>query len=153
MTSRNALKPWFLTGLKPTQGQFAELINSCFNLNDDQITIAMVQGLSLALAGKASLTNLAEAVAAAMLRIPVAFANQQVFNFNAIDYPNLSQPMAAIFWAVMDDQPGFVEADKSTWVFKKIDFDFRFTQNIAGTPLVYTFDLGYAPSHGLYQLF
>ena len=46
MTGRNQLKQWFLTGLKPTEGQFAELINSFFNLNDDVITIAMVQGLS-----------------------------------------------------------------------------------------------------------
>lgn len=153
MTGRNALKQWFLTGLKPTQGQFAELINSCFNLNDDQITIAAVQGLAAALAQKASLANLTQAVANAMLRPTVSFANQQVFNFNASDYSTLSQPITAIFWAIMDDQPGYNVADQSTWVFKKIDFDFRFTQNNVGVPLVYTFDLGYAPVYGMYQLF
>jgi len=60
MTSRNALKQWFLTGLKPTEGQFAELINSFFNLNDDQITIAMVQGLANLMGLKAALTDVAE---------------------------------------------------------------------------------------------
>jgi hypothetical protein len=54
MTGRAALKQWFETGDKPTQGQFAELIDSMFNLADDSITIAAITGLSQALAGKAT---------------------------------------------------------------------------------------------------
>jgi hypothetical protein len=50
ITGRNTIKSWFLTGYKPTQGQFASFIDSCFNLNDDTITIGMVSGLSAALA-------------------------------------------------------------------------------------------------------
>jgi len=52
MTGRSVLKTWFLTGEKPTQGQFAELINSVFNLNDDTISIAEIAGLATALGMK-----------------------------------------------------------------------------------------------------
>ena len=51
MDGRAVLQSFFLTGEKPTQGQFADLIDSCFNLVDDTITISMVSGLSSALAG------------------------------------------------------------------------------------------------------
>lgn len=55
--SRSLLKTYFETGDKPTQDQFAALIESFLNLNDDDITIAMVDGLSDALAGKTSATD------------------------------------------------------------------------------------------------
>ena len=51
MDGRAVLQSFFLTGEKPTQGQFADLIDSCFNLVDDTITISMVSGLSSTLAG------------------------------------------------------------------------------------------------------
>lgn len=53
MDGRAVLQSFFLTGEKPTQDQFADLIDSCFNLVDDTMTISMVSGLSAALAGKA----------------------------------------------------------------------------------------------------
>lgn len=60
MTTRNALKQYFLTGKKPTQGQFAELIDSLLHKTEDQLTIAMIQGLSLALSGKASTAQITD---------------------------------------------------------------------------------------------
>jgi len=57
-SSRDTLKAWFLTGEKPTQGQFAELINSCFNWNDDTLYIPDINGLTTALAGKLSVDTL-----------------------------------------------------------------------------------------------
>jgi hypothetical protein len=54
MDGRAVLQSFFLTGEKPTQGQFADLIDSCYNLVDDVVTISDVSGLAAALAGKAS---------------------------------------------------------------------------------------------------
>jgi hypothetical protein len=58
MASRNQLKQWFSTGKKPTQGQFAELIESFFHKAEDTITIALVQNLSQVLADKVSQADL-----------------------------------------------------------------------------------------------
>jgi hypothetical protein len=158
-TSRATLKTFFLRGLFPTASQFATFIDSCFNLTDDKINIANVQGLPAALAACApiAVANAALAAAEAALegvqRNTVSFANQQVFNLAASDYPNLSKPLAAIFWAVMDEQPGYVEGDSSTWVFKQVSAGYTFTQDAGGNAVFYTFDLGYAPLHGKYQLY
>jgi outer membrane murein-binding lipoprotein Lpp len=54
MTSRSALKQFFLTSKKPTQGQFAELIDSLFHKGEDTVAIAMIAGLAEVLSGKAS---------------------------------------------------------------------------------------------------
>ena len=54
MDGRAVLKTFFLTGEKPTQDQFADLIDNCHNLVDDTISISMVSGLAAALAAKAS---------------------------------------------------------------------------------------------------
>lgn len=53
-TARNILKNWFKTGLKPTEQQFAALIDSFRHLTEDTIAISNVQNLSNVLAGKAS---------------------------------------------------------------------------------------------------
>ncbi|MRG45489.1 hypothetical protein GFS24_10205 [Chitinophaga sp. SYP-B3965] len=58
MASKNTLKQWFSTGKKPTQGQFAELIESFFHKAEDTVTIAMVQNLSQVLADKVSNADL-----------------------------------------------------------------------------------------------
>ena len=55
MDGRKALYRFFLRGEKPTQGQFADLIDSCFNLVDDEFTVADVQGLGEVLNGKVSI--------------------------------------------------------------------------------------------------
>lgn len=58
MASKNTLKQWFSTGKKPTQGQFAELIESFFHKAEDTVTISMVQNLSQVLADKVSAADL-----------------------------------------------------------------------------------------------
>lgn len=50
--NRETLYSYFVTGAKPTQSQFADLIDSCFNFVDDTIGISQITGLSAALAGK-----------------------------------------------------------------------------------------------------
>lgn len=57
MATRNILKSYFETGDTPTAAQFAALIDSVFNLNDDAISIATVTGLQNALNGKATLAQ------------------------------------------------------------------------------------------------
>ena len=52
MDSRAVLKTFFETGDKPTAAQFADLIDSCFNLVDDSIAISEVTGLAAQLAAK-----------------------------------------------------------------------------------------------------
>ncbi len=47
--TRNILKSWFETGDKPTQAQFASLIDSFFHLDEDQLTITKVANLETAL--------------------------------------------------------------------------------------------------------
>lgn len=54
VTARNTLKQWFETGKKPTQSQFANLIDSFFHKSDDTMSIAGVSGLAAVLAAKAS---------------------------------------------------------------------------------------------------
>lgn len=54
VTARNILKSWFSKDKKPTEEQFAFLIDSFLHKSDDAIGIADVQGLSNALASKAS---------------------------------------------------------------------------------------------------
>lgn len=61
-TARSILKSYFLTGRKPTQGQFAALIDSFLHLSEDSISIEMVQGLANVLAGKASVGQLLNSV-------------------------------------------------------------------------------------------
>jgi hypothetical protein len=48
--SRAALYEYFLTGEKPTQAQFADLIDSCFNWDDDTFAIEDIEGLQDAVA-------------------------------------------------------------------------------------------------------
>jgi len=48
---KNTLKSYFLTGKKPTQGQFAELIDSFFH-KDDKINISDIMNLSVLLGNK-----------------------------------------------------------------------------------------------------
>lgn len=159
VTSRNTLKGWFQRGYYPTAGQFASFIDSCFNLNDDSIAIADVAGLSASLGGKASMAavNNALAIANAALaatgkRATVLFDNQQEFDFNAADYPNSAAPLSALFWVVHDELPGYVEGDKSTWFYKQAPADASFTVDADGNPVTYTFDLGFTPLHGMYQI-
>lgn len=45
MALRSTLKNWFLTRKKPTQDQYATLIDSCFNLDEDSLPIGKVDGL------------------------------------------------------------------------------------------------------------
>jgi len=59
MDGRSVLYTFFLTGEKPTQGQFQDLIDSCFNLQDDTITVSMVEGLSSTLALLATSSSVA----------------------------------------------------------------------------------------------
>lgn len=59
LTSRNILKQYFETGKKPTQAQFANLIDSFFHKSEDTVTIANVSGLAAVLATKASTTQIA----------------------------------------------------------------------------------------------
>ena len=47
--SRSTIKGWFVTRAKPTQTQYSNLIDSCFNLNDDQLPQSQVIGLTAAL--------------------------------------------------------------------------------------------------------
>lgn len=58
VTARNTLKQWFETGKKPTQAQFANLIDSFFHLSDDTLSIAKVNNLATVLASKASTTQI-----------------------------------------------------------------------------------------------
>lgn len=53
-TARSILKNYFLTGKKPTQGQFAALIDSFLHLSEDAISITQIENLQSVLAGKAS---------------------------------------------------------------------------------------------------
>lgn len=160
ITSRATLKSWFLRGLYPTAGQFASFIDSCWNLNDDTITIANITGLSAALGGKASVAavNNALAVADAALaaagkRATVLFDNQQNFVFHAADYPNAAAPLSALFWTVRDELPGYVEGDKTTWFYKPLAAaDANFTVDAGGNPVTYSFDLGFVATHGMYQI-
>lgn len=59
MASRNQLKNYFITGKKPTQGQFAEWIDSFFHNTEDTLSIAQIAGLATALADKASIASVA----------------------------------------------------------------------------------------------
>jgi len=51
--TRTQLKNFFKTGLKPTQGQFASLIDSLFHRDEDELAISKVTGLSEVLGSKA----------------------------------------------------------------------------------------------------
>lgn len=53
-TARSILKSYFLTGKKPTQGQFAALIDSFLHLSEDSLSISQITNLAAVLAGKAS---------------------------------------------------------------------------------------------------
>lgn len=57
MANRNLLKSWFGTGNKPTQGQFAQWIDSFWH-KEDTIAITDVQGLQTVLGGKAAASSL-----------------------------------------------------------------------------------------------
>ncbi|MBD3748498.1 MAG: hypothetical protein IE931_03285 [Sphingobacteriales bacterium] len=63
-TARSILKSYFLTGKKPTQGQFAALIDSFLHLSEDSIAIANVANLSTQLATKATNTQVASILSA-----------------------------------------------------------------------------------------
>lgn len=65
MATRIALKNFFLRGLKPTQGQFATLIDSCWNKTDDTIGITDVSGLTAALGSKGSVDQVNNALTVA----------------------------------------------------------------------------------------
>ncbi|MBC7399858.1 MAG: hypothetical protein H7289_07910, partial [Mucilaginibacter sp.] len=67
-TARSILKAYFLTGKKPTQGQFAALIDSFLHLSEDSLTITQIQGLQNVLAGKASTAQI-DALASALAAI------------------------------------------------------------------------------------
>lgn len=58
-TARSILKSYFLTGKKPTQGQFAALIDSFLHLSEDSLSISQITNLATVLAGKASTQQLA----------------------------------------------------------------------------------------------
>lgn len=58
MTPRSLLYQWFKAKAEPTAAQFAEVFDSFFHKGDDSIGIAMVAGLSNALALKASTASL-----------------------------------------------------------------------------------------------
>ena len=66
-TTRAQLKSYFLTGKYPTEGQFAELIDSLRHL-DDKISMADIDGLASALNGKAG-TEFSDALTALLRRI------------------------------------------------------------------------------------
>lgn len=57
MTSRAILKTWFETGDKPTQNQFAELIDSLFHRTEDSLEISAITGLQDALDSKQPITE------------------------------------------------------------------------------------------------
>lgn len=97
MDSRAVLKTFFLTGEKPTQGQFADLIDSCFNLNDDAVTIAMVTGLSAQLAAiTASITAMPAPVTINKISNPLLAAGQPITFFLAISANPQFNKMATI---------------------------------------------------------
>ena len=56
--NRTILKGWFKTGAYPTAQQFADAWDSFFNLLEDQLSIAAIEGLSAALAEKADYEGL-----------------------------------------------------------------------------------------------
>lgn len=58
MATRVALKNFFIRGAKPTAGQFASWIDSFWHKDEDQIPVEKIEGLSRALAGKASVEDL-----------------------------------------------------------------------------------------------
>ncbi|WP_295795169.1 LamG-like jellyroll fold domain-containing protein [Mucilaginibacter sp.] len=57
MASRNILKNFFKRGQKPTEGQFASLIDSFWHKDDDTIPITKVSNLTDTLAGKAAIVD------------------------------------------------------------------------------------------------
>ncbi|HLO59069.1 MAG TPA: hypothetical protein VK172_14670 [Lentimicrobium sp.] len=57
MTARNVLKTWFETGDKPSQAQFAELIDSLFHRDEDVLSIEKISGLQDALNNKANVES------------------------------------------------------------------------------------------------
>jgi hypothetical protein len=59
ITARNILKQYFETGKKPTQAQFANLIDTFFHKSEDTVTIANVSNLAAVLASKASTSQIA----------------------------------------------------------------------------------------------
>lgn len=63
-TARSILKNYFLTGKKPTQGEFANLIDSFLHKTEDSLGIADISGLSTSLGSKASLTQVNAVVTA-----------------------------------------------------------------------------------------
>ena len=67
ITTRNTLRDWFASKAKPTAGQFSSLFDSFWHKSDDSIGINDISGLSSALGGKVStsqLTALSNAVGA-----------------------------------------------------------------------------------------
>lgn len=75
--SRTLLKGYFESGDKPTAAQFANLIDSFLSLNDDNITIDMVQGLTSALAGKATMSQVSALIGdiTTLVNVPVESRN------------------------------------------------------------------------------
>lgn len=61
--NRQTLKQWFSRGKKPTETQFAELIDSFWHKQDDGLTIGDIINLATELSQKASKTELATAQA------------------------------------------------------------------------------------------
>lgn len=61
--NRQTLKQWFSRGKKPTETQFAELIDSFWHKQDDDLTINDIINLATELSQKASKTELATAQA------------------------------------------------------------------------------------------
>lgn len=79
-STRATLINYFITGSKPTQSQFADFINAVFNLNDDTVTMDLIEGLTDALAGKAStalVTTLSDAI---------VFLQKQTLAAGAVSY-------------------------------------------------------------------
>ncbi len=81
-TARSILKSYFLTGKKPTQGQFAALIDSFLHLSEDTISISQVTNLAAVLAGKASVEQLAGLVNPAKSYTATISATANTVNIN-----------------------------------------------------------------------
>ncbi|TAE80365.1 MAG: hypothetical protein EAY81_10515 [Bacteroidetes bacterium] len=87
MTARSILKSYFLTGKKPTQGQFAALIDSFLHLSEDSLSISQITNLAAVLAGKASTTQIDALTTALMAKADLSKVILQYDNVTKPDYP------------------------------------------------------------------
>ncbi|MBN1185773.1 MAG: hypothetical protein JXB49_26055 [Bacteroidales bacterium] len=134
MTPRATLKTWFETGDKPTQAQFAELIDSLFHPNEDTLSIDRIDGLQDALDSKAPASGAEDVV-------PITLANGSSGNIIVGDktlHSSIHITYSLIRGSLVEMGVIRIENRENTIIVHEADFDecgFTFSKNISENDL------------------